>query len=132
MSDVKCARVLVEAAQRDVGLLRAIRGSGEVADEAFGFHVQQGVEKALKAWTAVLGEMYPLTHDLDELFDLLTALGADVQAYEELVAYTPYAVEFRYTRVPEGTAPIDRESALALVEQLLERVRRELAAVAGR
>lgn len=76
--------------------------------------------------------MYPLTHDLDELFDLLTALGVDVQAYEELVAYTPYAVEFRYTRVPEGTAPIDRESALALVEQLLERVRRELAAVAGR
>ena len=131
MSDVKCARVLVEAAERDVELLRAVRRSGEVSDEAFGFHEQQGAEKALKAWTAVLGEMYPLTHDLGELFDLLAALGADVQAYGELVAYTPYAVEFRYTSVPQGTAPIDREHALGLVEQLIERVRHELAVVAG-
>ena len=129
MTDVKCARVLLEAAERDVDALRVIVGSGQVSDEIFGFHVQQGAEKALKAWIAVLGEMYPLTHDLDELFDVLTALGADTRGCEELVEYTSYAVEFRYTGVPPGTEAIDRASALAAVEQLLKGVREELAAV---
>ncbi|NEQ31824.1 MAG: HEPN domain-containing protein [Leptolyngbya sp. SIO4C5] len=37
------------------------------ADEIFGFHVQQAIEKCLKAWIAALGEVYPYTHDLGVL-----------------------------------------------------------------
>lgn len=129
MSDVKCARVLIESAERDVEVLRVILDSGKVSDEVFGFHVQQAVEKALKAWIAVLGELYPLTHDLEELLEMLAALGADTQRYEQLVGYTGYAVEFRYTGIPPGTDPIERQSAVTLVEVLLNKVRAEFAAV---
>ncbi len=128
MSDVKCARVLLEAAERDLVAVRVFVRSGEVSDEVFGFHVQQGAEKALKAWIAVLGELYPLTHDLEELFEMLAALGVDAAPFEQLVGYSSYAVEFRYAGVPLGTDPIDRERALSVAEQLLETVRHELAA----
>ena len=98
MTDPKCARVLIEAARRDVGALRVMRGSDEVSDEVFGFHVQQAAEKALKARLALLGETYPLTHNLEGLLDLLEGRGVAVEPYRQLAGYTPYAVEFRVTR----------------------------------
>ena len=54
MSDVKCARVMYRAAERDVLTLRSMTADAPV--ESFGFHVQQAAEKALKAWLALLGE----------------------------------------------------------------------------
>jgi len=38
---------------------------------AWGFWLQQSVEKALKAWLVHLGEIPPLTHDLNRLLRLL-------------------------------------------------------------
>lgn len=129
MTDPKCARVLLEAAGRDLGALRVMRRSDEVSDEVFGFHVQQAAEKALKARLALLGETYPLTHNLEALLDLLKGRGVANEPYRELVGYTPYAVEFRYEGVESGTESIDRDEALSLVESLLEEVRRQLPAV---
>lgn len=133
MSDPKCARMLVEAAQRDVLALRSMTAGAP--EESFGFHVQQAAEKALKAWLALLGEVYPLTHSLELLLDLLA--GRDVQvdvqleAFRGLVLFTPFAVEFRYGGVTAGTETIHREGALALVEHLTECVRRRLVEVGG-
>lgn len=127
MSDVKCARMLLDAAKRDVDALRVMQRSDEISDEIFGFHVQQATEKLLKAWIALLGEVYPLTHNLEDLLDLLTGRGAAVEPFASMVDYTPYAVEFRYAGVGPDARPIEREVALALVEALLERVGRELA-----
>ena len=132
MSDLKCARMLVDAATRDVEVLRVIRGSAEVSDEVFGFHVQQAAEKLLKAWIALLGEVYPLTRDVGSLLELLGGRGAAVKPYGCLEDYTPYAVEFRYAGVDPEAEPIDREGALASVEELLEGVRRELIETATR
>ena len=125
MSDVKCARVLYRAAERDVLTLRSMTADAPV--ESFGFHVQQAAEKAFKAWLALLGETYPLTHSIEMLLDLLADRGVSMEPFRGLVAYTPYAVEFRYAGADPGAEPIDRESALALVEVLLEQVRVELA-----
>ena len=61
MSDPKCARMLLDAAERDVEALRFMCRSDEISDEVFGFHVQQAAEKSFKAWLALLGETYPLT-----------------------------------------------------------------------
>ena len=127
MSDLKCARMLLGSAKRDVDALRVMHRSDEISDEVFGFHVQQATEKLLKAWIALLGEVYPLTHNVKDLLDLLTGRGAAVDPFASMVDYTPYAVEFRYAGVDPGAEPIDRESALALVAALLERVRGELA-----
>ena len=131
MSDVKCARMLMDAAKRDVDALQVMYRSGGVSDEVFGFHVQQAAEKLLKAWIALLGEVYPLTHNIKDLLDLLTGRGAAVEPFASMVDYTPYAVEFRYAGVGPDAQPIDREGALALVDALLERVRRELAQAEG-
>ncbi len=127
MNDVKCARVMSRAAERDVLTLRSMTADAPV--ESFGFHVQQAAEKALKAWLALLGEKYPLTHSIETLLDLLDNRGAAVEPFRDLIDYTPYAVEFRYAGVDPGAEPIDREGALALVQALVDRVRRRLAEV---
>lgn len=124
MSDVKCARALMEAANRDVEALRGMADASVFADEIFGFHVQQGAEKLFKAWIALLGKTYPLTHNLAALLNLLADRGIDTMPFRELIGYTAYAVEFRYEGIESDTDPIDRESALALVETLQERVQR--------
>ena len=127
MSDVKCARVMYRTAERDVLTLRSMTADTPV--ESFGFHVQQAAEKALKAWLALLGEKYPLTHSIETLLDLLDDRGAATEPFRSLIDYTPYAVEFRYVGVDPDAEPIDREGAIALVEALLERVGRRLAEV---
>ena len=43
-----------------------------------GFHLQQTVEKSLKAWLAAKGIDYPRTHDLSLLLGLLEDQGQDV------------------------------------------------------
>ena len=128
-SDVKCARMLLNAATRHVDTLRVLYTSDEIPDEVFGFHVQQAAEKALKARIALLGEVYPPTHDIEGLLDLLAARGAAVESFGDLVDFTPYAVEFRYTGVGPDAEPIDREGALALVQALLDQVGRRVAEV---
>ena len=127
MSDVKCARVMYRAAERDVLTLRSMTADAPV--ESFEFHVQQAAEKALKAWLALLGEMYPLTHSIETLLDLVDDRGAAVEPFRSLIDYTPYAVEFRYVGADPDAESIDREGAIALVEAMLERVGRRLAEV---
>ena len=126
MSDPKCARMLVNAAERDIEALRIMRRSDELPAEIFGFHVQQGAEKLLKAWIALLGGSYPLTHSIETLLALLAERGAATEPFNDLAAYTPYAVEFRYAGVGANADPIDRPRALALVEALLEEVGNQL------
>ena len=131
MSDVKCARMLLVAGQRDVEALRVMRRSDEISDEVFGFHVQQAAEKSLKAWLALLGKVYPLTHNLEALLDLLADRDVATKPFRQLIDFTPYAVEFRYEGVESGTDPINREAALAVVEALLAQVQRQLAEAEG-
>ena len=131
MSDVKCARMLLDAAERNVAVLRVMCRSDEISEEIFGFHVQQATEKLFKSWTAVLGEVYPLTDNIERLFNFLADQGVAVEPFRKLIDYTPYAVEFRYTGVDSSAEAIDRAGALAIVEALLEQVRRRLAEVEG-
>ena len=128
MSDAKCAGMLVEAAKRDIEALRVMQHSAGVPEEVYGFHAQQAAEKLLKAWIAVLGESYPLTHSIETLLKLLAEKGVDTLPFSNLGAYTPYAVEFRYAGVGPDAKPIDRTGALAMVEGLLEQVEEQLPA----
>ena len=129
MSDVKCARMLLDAAERNVAALRVMCRSDEISDEIFGFHVQQAAEKLSKVWISLLGEVYPLTDNIERLLNLLADQGVAVEPFRKLIGYTPYAVEFRYTGVGSSAEAIDRASALAIVESLLEQVRQRLAEV---
>ena len=123
MSDVKCARAMFQAAERDLLALRGMTAG--VPEEAFGFQVQQAAEKSFKAWLALRGETYPLTHNLELLLDRLADQGVATKPFQKLIGYTPYAVEFPYEGIGSSTEAIDREGVLALVEVLLGRVRGE-------
>ena len=130
MSDPKCARMMLDSAEKDLRSLRLLEDEGP--EESFGFHLQQAGEKALKAWIAILGGLYELTHSLETLLEQLDQCGADapdVDRFRSISGYTAYAVEFRYQGVDEDTEPIDRASAIALATELLDHVRAELATV---
>lgn len=120
---------MLQAAERDFLTLRGMTAG--VPEESFGFHVQQAAEKSFKAWLALRGETYPLTHNLELLLDRLADQGVATEPFEKLIGYTPYAVEFRYEGVDSSTEGIDREEVLALVEALIKRVRGEFPAAEG-
>lgn len=124
MSDGKCASKLLLAAERDFKALRGMMDRAVFADEVFGFHVQQAIEKALKAWIALLGHRYPTTHDLKRLMDLLKTHEPRAADFASLNEYTPYAVEFRYDPEEVRAFPVDRARARREVEELLTEVRK--------
>ena len=69
---------LLRLARKDHQAMRALSDPKVAAVETFGFHAQQAVEKALKAWLDLSGQLYPRIHDLDELFRRLRQHGATV------------------------------------------------------
>lgn len=128
-ADPKCARMMLKLAAGDAKALEVMLDPDAATEEVFGFHLRQAVEKAFKAWIAVLGGLYELTHNLEELLGQLEACGAppkDLARFRDLAGFTPYAVEYRYEGVAEWVQPIDREAAIALVGDLLDHVGAEL------
>jgi HEPN domain-containing protein len=102
-------------AAEDESLLRLLVADTEIADDIFGFHVQQAAEKLIKAVLA-LGQLRPSrTHDLGALLDEVESSGVpvppDVRTIEE---WSPYAVRNRYPFFGAASA-IDRPAALAQV-----------------
>ena len=126
MNDPEQVRMLIQAAERDLSALRGMRDVDVFADEIFGFHVQQAVEKSFKAWLALLGETYPTTHNLARLLEALRARDPEAARFKELIEYTPYAVRLRYVGAEPRRKPLDRSAILQRVEALLERVRRSM------
>ena len=126
MSDLDRARTLMGAAERDLRALRGMSDATVFADEIAGFHAQQAAEKLLKVWLILLNERYPLTHDVDYLLRRVEGREPDVEQFEELVEYNPFAVQFRYESSDSDIAPIDREETIRRLEALRQEVSRRL------
>lgn len=122
MSELKHARALLELAEKDLKALQGMGDANTFADEVFGFHAQQAVEKILKAWLAVLGQEYPLTHNLARLLALLEEQGVGVDGYWDLTDYTAYAVEYRYGVLDLAGDPLNRPAVIRQVQALMHRV----------
>ena len=120
---------MLRLAHRDLRAVAGMVGDREAfADEVFGFHAQQAVEKALKAWLCKLGTEYPKTHDLDELFALLADSGVQVPVeFGALRDLVDFAVQYRYAAFDEPL-PIDRPTTLAQVRALVDLVAAHLGA----
>lgn len=84
--------------------------------DAAGFHLQQCVEKSLKAWLTLRDIDYPRTHDLNVLLGLLEDEGEDVSPYWALLELNPFAVLFRYELPGEAFPNFD---ALAQLSEAL-------------
>ena len=120
MSAVKHAQSLLLMARKDFDAMRGMADNPLFADEIFGFHAQQAIEKSLKAWLAAQSRDFPLTHDLSRLLGLLEESGAAVAPFWPLVEFTVYAVQARYEAgLLECEPPLDRAATIADVERLL-------------
>ncbi len=112
----------MEAAHRDLKALTGMLNADIFEDEIFGSHVQQAAEKTLKAWLAILGEIYPYTHNLTRLFKKLQALDCDVSDYTNLAIFSAFAEQIRYLGVSSDEAPIARKSRISQVQSLYDHV----------
>ena len=131
MRDLRQAGALLGMAYKDFKALKGMM-NGEVFDEEiFGFHAQQTIEKSLKAWLALLGKEYPLTHDISALLELLRDSGEEVEQYWDLVDNNVYAVRFRYESLELHDEPLDREAAVQSIGRLLAIVQGMLGETVG-
>ncbi len=91
------ADILLTIAEKDYTTIRKMACDNEFADEVFGFHAQQAVEKAAKAILAMKGITFERTHDLELLFDALLDNGCIVSTdFSGLIDLTDFAVQYRY------------------------------------
>jgi HEPN domain-containing protein len=96
-SGLDLARELLQKAENDLAAARVGLIHGAPLDTVC-FHLQQVVEKLLKAALNCHAIAYPRTHDIDELMELAIvscpAIAAFVDRFE---AFSAYAIEFRYS-----------------------------------
>jgi HEPN domain-containing protein len=120
--------MMLVLAREDLTILEEMRDVTRVSDRAVGFHAQQAVEKALKAWLALVGVDYPRTHDLQELLALLDERGVKVpDSFRNLDYLTDYAVLFRYTVPDQPDAALDRAALIREVAEVVDHVARLVA-----
>jgi HEPN domain-containing protein len=84
-------------AHRDLSAAMAMADSSVFGEDTWGFHLQQAIEKALKAWLLVLTPVEPpFSHNLRLLFQMLRDQGAAVEPFVGLSRFTLFAVLWRY------------------------------------
>lgn len=119
-AQVEAVRILLAKAGQDELAARQLAADARIGDEVVGFHIQQAVEKRLKALLTFHAIPYRRTHDLLELIDQLISHGHPVTVtLEALQELTPFAVEYRYESLDQyQDAPLDRGRALHLLSEL--------------
>lgn len=102
-----------------------------VPDGPFGFHVQQAIEKLLKALLSQMSIEYRLTHNLNYLEVELHAAGEGLpQPLEDLSKIGTFAVTNRYDEIPEFRV-LDRQAAIETVRLIREHVVARISALAA-
>ena len=123
MSDIDDARLMQTKAKQDLSALRGMMDKTIFAEEIFGFHAQQAVEKSLKAWLALIGVDFPLIHDLEELFALLKDQGQAVpDIFQSLVDLTDFSIQFRYDTYIDFEDELDRDEIIQKVQNFVDHV----------
>jgi HEPN domain-containing protein len=111
------ALLLVRKAEGDESILDRLLDDLDVPDEMLGFHVQQAVEKRLKAVLAFHEVDYDRTHSIGYLTAVLEHHGIDLPQWrEQIEELTPWAVAARYDDRTEEV--LDRGVARKLVSDV--------------
>ena len=119
--------IFILKARQDFVLVREVMGNNNVAPEIMLFHLQQAVEKLIKALFCLQSVRFPKTHDLDELVELAQNHGIELPTFmEKLTELSPYAVEWRYAILHDDLHDISgmleqAESFLNFVEKFAGR-----------
>jgi len=113
---------MIAAAKSDLKALKHMLDPDAFDDRVFGFHAQQAIEKALKAWLNIVRQSHPFTHDLSFLLHALKEAGANVEPYWDFLDLSEYGVRFRYETLPQDEEPLERCQLLRDVGELIGRV----------
>lgn len=118
------AQLLLQKAREDLSAAQALIATEDQADHVIG-HLQQPVEKALKAILAQHAIEIPRTHDLGYLAEQLSDLDIEIPGPVASSDWlTPWGVLFRYDSYPDA---LGRDkgleaatTAISLAEPLVE------------
>ncbi|MBF0419686.1 MAG: HEPN domain-containing protein [Magnetococcales bacterium] len=122
MNGIDHAQDLLRLARSDLKAMTGMCDPDVFSEAIFGFHSQQAVEKGIKAWLAALEVLFPLTHDLSRLLLLLEKQGVNMTELWDWVELTPFAVEHRYTWMPDEEYPLDRNDLINRINRLLNHI----------
>ena len=110
---LELARTLLGKAEIDLVNASVLCNSSQRNREGVGFHVQQAVEKSLKAIFASHNIHYPKTHLISGLVALASDNNIELpDAFLESDRYTIYAMGFRYDEIGPREA-FDYDGAIA-------------------
>ncbi len=120
------ARVLMDRAEEDAAALLLLFGVSGLAPRIFGFHAQQAVEKAAKAWLISLGFSPGKTHSLQFLLVELQRRDAKLPTIApELLVLQPFAVDERYLEPTTGLT-LSRLTVIGQVDAFMAAARTAL------
>lgn len=129
MNHIDQAEKLLLMASKDMKALELMILPESIDDEIYGFHAQQAVEKALKAWIAVIGGSYSFNHDLWILLMTLRELGCDIEKYRHLIMLNPFAAHLRYESLETVDEPLDRPGLRKQLQELQGHVQSAVALI---
>lgn len=131
MAESDDARVLLARAADDLDMLDGMIRVGLGTDAIFGFHAQQAVEKAAKAWLLAVGVVPSWTHNLHVLIEQLQERAPEsAPLCKGLAQLTAFAVQFRYGPFELASA-IDRADLARRVGAFVREAQKALDTAAG-
>lgn len=101
------ADALLRKAKDDLAMARRLAGDPAIPAWGIGFHLQQAVEKAIKAVLSLHGIEYPRTHNIAVLVDMVAEHDIAMPPQREsLVLLSPFGVLFRYDEMGPSDAEL--------------------------
>lgn len=110
-------------ARSDLDLAEHLLSEGLVYPNAITFHCQQAAEKFLKAFLTWHQVVFPKTHDLEEILDLVEAADENLAgSLRDVIVLTPYGVELRYPGDRPDATPDEVREAVDLARKVRDAV----------
>ena len=104
-AEKELVQTLLKKAETDLLNATILRDSTQGNPEGIGFHVQQAVEKSLKAILVFYVIDYPRTHSIAGLAQLVSDNNIDLPAaFLDSNRYTSYARDLRYDEIGPNEA----------------------------
>jgi len=106
-------------ADNDLGLAEHLLDESLLFPSAIAFHCQQSAEKCLKALLVWREMLFPKTHDIKALLNLIGATDATLaESLQDAVVLTSYGVELRYPGDRPDATPEDAREAVELARKV--------------
>jgi HEPN domain-containing protein len=118
--ELEMALVFLEKAQQDLVASGKWLADVDISDEIIGFHIQQAIEKSIKAVLLYRKIDYPRTHNLRLLIHLCRGNNIEVPSeFSQADVFNRFAVEWRYDLLPSiAQSALNRDPAHDLANRI--------------